>query len=170
MRMPLICLAALLLQACGDNGGARDGAVKSDIDKQAIEQGLLPDPKSRILAGRFETRSDLGVDKFCAVEEGGNRYRIGMLAVFGPESKCEAQGTARFDGENVSIQLKGKETCNFDAEYDGIELRFPGSIPKGCASYCSARASMSGTSYYFVERGNDNAKRAIGRDFEKLCP
>jgi hypothetical protein len=167
--MPFTLLFALA--SCG--GDAPDKAPATDasraLDEQAIAKGLLPDPDGRSLAGRFETRSDLGVDKFCAVGDGGY-FSIGMLAVFGPDSKCEAQGTAEFSGEKVRITLSGKESCRFDADFDGIQLRFPGEVPKGCASYCSPRASMSGTAYFFTEPGDASARRTLGRDFERLCP
>ncbi len=161
----------LLLAACG-GGDEGKQAPETDasraLDEQAISRGLLPDPEGRALAGRYETRSDLGVDKFCAVGDDGS-FDIGMLAVFGPESKCEAQGKAEFVGDKVRITLSGKEACQFDAEFDGIQLRFPGSVPDGCASYCSPRASMSGTAYYFIEPGNASARSTLGRDIERLC-
>ncbi|NJM50375.1 MAG: hypothetical protein HC843_05330 [Sphingomonadales bacterium] len=138
------------------------------LNKKAIERGILPDPDNLVFAGRFETRSELGTDKFCAVESSGG-YTIGVLAVFGPESKCEGQGNARLDGEKVQVTLSGKGDCSFDAEYDGVELRFPGSLNEGCESYCTARASLSGTSYFIVEEGDDAARRALGRDIERLC-
>ncbi len=139
------------------------------LDQLAIEKGILPDINNLVFAGRFETRSELGTDKFCAVKKGGGSYKIGMLAVFGPESKCEAQGTARVNGEKVDITLNGKESCRFDAEYDGIELRFPGNLPAGCESYCTSRASFAGTSYFIVEPGDDNARATLGRDIDRLC-
>jgi hypothetical protein len=162
-----------LLSACGsaklpESLGGESDAGKA-LDARAIEAGILPDTANRVIAGRYETRSDLGTDKFCAVKNGSGQFRIGVLAVFGPESKCEAQGSARTSGDKITIALSGKETCSFDAEFDGIELRFPGAMQQGCASYCSPRASFSGTSYFMVEQGDDNARRALGRDIEKLC-
>jgi hypothetical protein len=170
MRKAQVIVLALLLSSCGSGGGGILGSNESgeELDEQAIAKGLLPDPKSRSLAGQYETRSDLGVDKFCAVES-GNSSRFGVLAVFGPESKCEGIGTATFDGTQVSLKFEGKEQCAFDAEYDGIVIRFPGSIGPGCASYCSPRASMSGTQYFLVEKGNESARRVLGRDIERLC-
>lgn len=171
MRSAWLLVSTLALAACGDS--APDQAPATDasraLDEQAIAKGLLPDPEGRALAGRYETRSDLGVDKFCAVGDGGD-FKIGMLAVFGPDSKCEAQGSAEFAGEKVRITLTGKDSCRFDAEFDGIQLRFPGEVPAGCASYCSPRASMSGTSYFFIEPGDASARRTLGRDVERLCP
>lgn len=168
--MKRLVLLALALSACG--GEKKQGAPPTDasrsLDEQAISRGLLPDPQGRALAGRYENRSDLGVDKFCAVGDDG-QFAIGMLAVYGPESKCEAQGTARFVGDKVRIELGGKGSCQFDAEFDGIQLRFPGSVPAGCASYCSPNASMSGTAYYFIEPGNNSARSTLGRDIERLC-
>jgi hypothetical protein len=160
----------LLIAGCGD--GDRRAAPATDasraLDDQAIAKGLLPDPDGRALSGRYETRSELGIDKFCAVGDGGD-FRIGMLAVFGPESKCEGQGSAEFVGDKVQISFDGKDACSFDAEFDGISLRFPGSVPDGCASYCTPRASMSGTSYFFIEPGDASARRTLGRDIERLC-
>jgi hypothetical protein len=164
-------IGLLALAACGDNEERRAPQTDASrsLDEQAMARGLLPNPDGRSLAGRYETRSELGIDKFCAVGEGGE-YTIGLLAVFGPESKCEAQGSAEFASEKVQISLRGKDNCSFEAEFDGIQLRFPGSVPKGCASYCSPRASISGTAYFFTEPGNASARRTLGRDIERLCP
>lgn len=161
---------ALLLTACGqgENNQAPKTEASRALDAQAISRGLLPDPEGRSLAGRFESRSELGTDKFCAVGDDG-QFDIGFLAVFGPDSKCEGQGRAEFAGEKVRITLQGKGSCRFDADFDGILLRFPGSVPEGCASYCSPRAGMGGTSYFFTEPGNASAKRTLGRDIERLC-
>ncbi len=178
MKARLLILASLAcLAACdaeppsGSTGASQvSGDAGDALDKKAISAGILPDTENLVFGGRYETRSDLGTDKFCAVKTGAKQFSIGVLAVFGPESKCEARGTASIANEKVKITLSGKDSCSFEAGYDGIELRFPGSLEKGCAAYCSSRASFSGTSYFIVEQGDDNARRALGRDFEKLCP
>ncbi len=156
------------LTACGDDSASIIGSSRSgdQLDEKAIERGLLPDPDRRGLVGRFETRSDLGVDKFCATENG----RFGLLAVFGPESKCEGQGRAELNGERITLTFEGKKSCSFEADYDGIVIQFPGNIGPGCASYCSPRANMSGTQYHLVEKGNESAGTVLGRDIERLCP
>jgi hypothetical protein len=166
-----ILILFLLLSAC-DGEGPRtvfggDGAGDA-LDEQAIEKGLLPDPDSRSLAGQYETRSDLGVDKFCATESGGSK-RFGMLAVFGPETKCEGTGSVVYEGSKLTLTFEGKKSCTFEAEYDGVAIRFPGSIGPGCASYCSPRASMSGTQYFLIEKGNESARLVLGRDIKRLC-
>lgn len=167
---PICALALLCLTACdGPKLGLGGSSAGDALDEKAIATGVIPDPANITLAGRFETRSELGTDKFCAVEQGGTQHKIGVLAVFGPESKCEAQGVARANGGKISLSFKGEGSCEFDTEFDGISIRFPGSLPEGCASYCTARASFAGTSYFMVEHGNDNARKALGRDFEKLC-
>jgi hypothetical protein len=171
VRKSLVVVAfAVSVSACGE-GGTKQAPwtdASRSLDEQAISKGLLPDPDGRALAGRYETRSDLGIDKFCAVSE-GDSFRFGMIAVYGPESKCEGQGQAQFVGDKVRIAFDGKGSCSFDAEFDGISLRFPGVVPEGCASYCSPRANMSGTSYFFIEPGDTSAKRTLGRDIERLC-
>lgn len=153
----------ILFEDSSENAGAA-------LNQKAVATGILPDPNNIVVAGRYETRSELGTDKFCAVKTGKDVYDIGVLAVFGPESKCEGRGRAKISGEKVEISLSGKKNCRFDAEFDGIELRFPGAMEEGCSAYCSPRASFSGTSYFMVEEGDQNARRALGRDFDRLCP
>lgn len=172
IRPPLAVLVFLALAACQQDpaaSSANGGGTGAELDQLAIQKGLLPDPQNRSLAGRFEANSELGTDKFCAMSRTGDDYSVGFLAVFGPESKCEGQGSAKLDGDSVAITLNGKESCSFSAEYDGIVLRFPGIVPEGCASYCSRNASMSGTRYYFVDAGNAAAQRTLGREIENLC-
>lgn len=167
--LPLFALAALsgCDKAPAVPGGSND--VGSALDEQAIEAGILPNPQALEFAGRFETRGDLGTDKFCAVQDGAAQFEIGVLAVFGPESKCEGRGTASIAGDKVEIALLGKGECSFDAQYDGVELRFPGSVGSGCASYCSDRGSLSGTHYFMVQHGDEAARKTLGRDIERLC-
>jgi hypothetical protein len=171
MRLLGLLFFVFIVSACDGQSislGSSDSAGQA-LNEKAIEVGAIPDPSDVKLAGRFETRSELGTDKFCAVGEGGSQHKIGVLAVFGPESKCEGQGSARVKGEVITIDLTGQDSCRFDAEYDGISLRFPGAVPDGCASYCTPRASLAGTSYFIVEHGDENARKALGRDIEKLC-
>ncbi|MEQ1549991.1 MAG: hypothetical protein ABL922_01975 [Sphingorhabdus sp.] len=169
----IMFVLAAMLAGCGSKDAgpaAKDDSAGAALDQLAIDKGLIPDPESLAVEGRFETQGDLGTDKFCAVADGGANYRIGFLSVYGPESKCEGQGSAEQDGDSLKITLSGKESCSFTASYDGIVLRYPGSVPDGCASYCSRNASMSGTRYYFVDPGAEAAKRTLGREIERLCP
>jgi hypothetical protein len=172
VRFSVVLTACALLAACDggaepSTGGRND--VGSALDRQAIAAGIMPDPDEIEFAGRFETRSELGTDKFCAVQSGVNQFEVGFLAVFGPESKCEGRGSARVKGDKVRIFLQGKGSCDFDARYDGIELRFAGAIESGCANYCSPRASLSGTHYFMIQPGDTAAHNTLGRDIERLC-
>lgn len=162
----------LALTACDaqeSKPAADPDSAGAALDRLAVEKGLIPDPASLAFEGRFETQSELGTDKFCAVAAGDASYRVGFLSVYGPESKCEGQGSAEQDGDDVRITLDGKESCSFTASYDGIVLRFPGTVPEGCAAYCSPNASMSGTRYYFVDPGAEAARRTLGRETDRLC-
>ena len=170
MNNAVLIVAVLLLAGCSEKAptivGGNDAG--SALDKRAVEVGIMSNPDEVELAGRFETRSDLGTDKFCAVGSGSD-FDIGFLSMSGPESKCEGRGSAQVEGGKVSITLSGKGDCSFDATYDGIELRFPGSLGSGCASYCSARTSFSGTHYFLIQPGDAAARNTLGRDIERLC-
>ena len=169
----ILPILAVMLAGCGSKDAKpllKDDGAGAALEQLAIDKGLIPDPESLAVEGRFETQGDLGTDKFCAVADGGANYRVGFLSVYGSDSKCEAQGSAEQDGDSLKITLTGKQSCSFTASYDGIVLRFPGKVPEGCASYCSRNASMSGTRYYFVDPGAEAAKRTLGREIERLCP
>ncbi len=136
----------------------------------AIEAGVIPDVNSVTLSGAFERQSDLGTDRFCAVGNDENGYQIGMIAVFGPESKCEGQGEATRTAETVRIVFNSEERCSFTASFDGVELNLPGGLPESCESYCSPRAGFDGVSFYMVGEGDEVARSTRGRDIESLCP
>lgn len=173
MRISWLVAGALALTGCE----AQDGAASSPdensagvaIEQSAIDRGLVPGPDTILFEGRYERRSDLGTDTFCALGDGGDGFVIGALAVYGPNSFCEGQGEAERDGEKVSIRFDEAGACRFEATFDGVELRFPGEIPRDCAKLCTARASFAGTSYFLVEDGADRAKAALGREIESLC-
>ncbi len=168
---------SVLCLSCGQNeeelDTQKETSSSADLDSAAINAGILPDPENILLAGRFETRSDIGTDKFCAIKTSDNEYRIGILAVFGPESKCEGRGEAKLDGEKVIITLKNEkiddDSCLFEADYDGISMQLPGNISASCSAFCTNRASLSGTKYFNVEQGNDAAKKSNGRKYKPLC-
>lgn len=165
-------LFALLLAGCGQGQSDSGKAVAelSPLEQAAIDAGVIPDVRNVTLSGAFERRSDLGTDSFCAVGNDENGYQIGMIAVFGPATKCEGLGEAERKGENVRITLNSEEKCAFTARFDGVELKLPGDLPDSCASYCSARAGFEGVSFYMIGEGDAVARSTGGRDFENLCP
>ena len=166
----------LALMSCGSNDseGLEETQSSVNLDEAAISAGILPDPDNVKLEGRFETRSDIGTDKFCAIADGSD-YKVGILAVFGADSKCEGRGVAQYEGEQVNIKLnqnaKGdlEEECEFTASYDGISLQLPGDLPQSCAKVCNNRASLAGTQYYLAEEGNDAARQSNGNKIKPLC-
>jgi hypothetical protein len=162
----LFALASCGESAPGSLGGDNAGSA---LDEAAIEAGIMPDPDKVNLAGRFETRSELGTDKFCAVSSGDD-FDVGFLSNSGPDSKCEGRGRAIMADDKVRITLSGEGNCTFEASYDGIEIRFPGALPKACDSYCTPRASFSGTHYFVVQPGDEAARATLGREIARLCP
>lgn len=162
----------LFLTGCTQLGGEEAEATEepSSLEQAAIDAGVIPDIRNVTLSGAFERQSDLGEDRFCAVGNDQRGYQVGMIAVFGPDSKCEGLGEAQRNGETVRITLNSKETCSFTATFDGVELRFPGEMPASCTSYCSPRAGFNGVSFYLVGEGDEVARSTRGRDIESLCP
>ncbi|WP_420605447.1 hypothetical protein [Novosphingopyxis sp.] len=166
----------VLLVLLGGCGGEQQAETPPDptgagaaLEKSAIARGVVPDPSAIELEGRFERRSDLGTDKFCAVRTGDKSYRIGILAVYGPGSVCEKQGEASPNGDGFELRFDGAKDCEVRASYDGVELRVDGNVPEACSAICDSRASLAGTSYYLVEPGAEAAKRTLGAEVDRLC-
>ncbi len=165
----------LLLAACGPSQPGKTAAAADPTDaggaleRTAIARGVVADPQAVQFAGRYERRSDLGTDKFCAVARADGNYTIGALAVFGADSGCEGQGTARREGDGFAIRFEAAAGCTIRADYDGVELRLSGDVPESCAALCDSRASFAGTSYYLVEPGDAAAGQTLGKDVERLC-
>ncbi len=172
MRNGIALFSLFLLGACDQSQSGADEPLEelSTLEQAAIDAGVIPDSRNVTLSGAFERKSDLGTDRFCAVGNDENGYQVGMIAMFGPGSKCEALGEAEREGENVRITLDGEEKCSFSARFDGVELSLPGDLPKGCASYCSPRAGFEGVSFFMIGEGDAVARSTAGQDFENLCP
>jgi hypothetical protein len=173
MIRSLLPILLLALIGCGqfDSQKSEEQTPEpSSLEKAAIEAGVIPDINTVTLSGAFERQSDLGTDRFCAVGNDVNGYQIGMIAVFGPESKCEGLGEATRTGETVRMVLTSKERCSFTASFDGVEIKLPGSLPESCESYCSPRAGFDGVSFYIIGEGDEVARSTRGREIESLCP
>lgn len=166
--LSLLVLAACTSEKQPDTPPDPTGAGAA-LEKSAIARGVIPDPSRIELEGRFERRSDLGTDKFCAVHTGKKSYRFGVFAVFGPGSHCEGQGEARAQGDGFVLTFDGPGGCEVQADYDGVELRIDGSVPEACSAVCDSRASLAGTNYFMVEPGGAAARRTLGDDIERLC-
>ena len=172
MRHCVALFLPLFLTGCGEGQPDSGKAVAAVtlLEQAAIDAGVIPDVRNVTLSGAFERKSDLGTDSFCAVGNDENGYQIGMIAVFGPDIKCEGLGEAERSGEKVRITLNSEEKCSFTALFDGVELSLPGGLPDGCASYCSSRAGFEGVSFFMIGEGDAVARSTGGRDFENLCP
>lgn len=164
MRAPF---ALLLLAGCS-SGEAVDDQGAGNLEAAAIASGVIPDPATAPVEGLYEHVGEAATDKLCLMGE-GDRFRLGISVHLGRNVACHAQGTAERTGEALAITLEGQGDCSFLAAFDGEEVRIPGAVPKGCASYCTGDNSISG-----VALGKSSGERAdalAARDAEgaPLC-
>ncbi len=168
--LPVLILALTGCEKTASEDSGEQAPEPSSLEKAAIDAGVIPDMNTVTLSGAFERQSDLGTDRFCAVGNDENGYQVGVIAVFGPESKCEGLGEATRTGETVRVVLTSEERCSFTASFDGVEIKLPGSLPESCDSYCSPRAGFNGVSFFLVGEGDEVARSTRGREIESLCP
>ncbi len=151
---------------------ASDAASNSELERAAIDAGIIVDPANLDLAGLYEAGSELNNDRFCAVRDEDN-YKVGLMVYYGSDQMCAGQGQAVLDGESVLITIAAQdddeETCEITAIFDGEQIAFPGSISNNCARLCSQRASMAGVSIPLVESGSKSAARAKDAEANRMC-
>ena len=130
---------ALLLAACsGGNPVAQNSEAAADLEKAAIERGLVRDPGDSEVVGLYARDTD----RICIVPA-DNAYRIGAFVDYGDGITCSGGGTLTRAGETLHVEMGG-EGCSFDARFDGEKVTFPGALPDACARFCARRASFAG--------------------------
>lgn len=170
-----IALGYLLLVGCqGQNAVSNAPGSHPEggsLDRAAERAGLIAPPDTLDLEGSFERRSDLGVDRFCAISAGID-YRIGLEVAFGANAWCWGQGSARLDDGEIHISLETDQgaNCAMIAQYDGVRITLPGKVPVECDTLCTPRASFAGIALDLLEPGAEAAAAVIGRKQEPLCP
>ena len=129
----------LLLTACSGGGqGSGNAQAPQDLESAAIERGLVRDPDDSDLTGLYARDTD----RICVVRKGSD-YRMGAYVDYGDRITCSGSGTVERSGETLKVTL-GKDGCNFEAQYDGDRIKFPGALPEACKKLCARRASFTG--------------------------
>lgn len=176
-RFMALCAIVLGLGACGiGEGSGGGGAEGGGLDEAAIAAGVIVDADALDLAGLYERDSGLGTDRFCAIKQDSAAYKVGILAVFGASSQCEATGEAVLDQGNVRLSLRavGEDAaagngCELEARFDGTKIQIAGNVGKACEILCSPRASLAGVSIPLIDASPVAGKGAEGRNIDALC-
>lgn len=145
----------LLLAACNAGKPPENAAVPEDLEKAAIERGMVRDPGDTEIAGLYARDTD----RVCIVPD-GQGYKIGAFVDYGDRITCSGSGTVSRVGEKLRIELgggEGEDKCGFDARFDGDKIYFPGNVPDACARLCARRASYAGLE---VARMSESAAEA----------
>lgn len=139
MKPAIALFVAAALTGCSGGGSEQEGAAAA-LERAAIDRGLISDPATQYLPGLYARDTD----RVCIVptEDG---HRIGAFADYGERMTCTASGSVRQTGSRLDITLGDpKLGCNFEGQFEGEQIRFPGSMPEGCKSLCSGRAAFDG--------------------------
>lgn len=171
MIRPLLPLLLLAMTACGVQGEPKSepGNSNVELDRAAIDAGILPDPKMTSFGGAYERTTELGFDRFCAVAREKDEYQVGFYASFGTESHCTGRGKAKVSGSKVSLTLGRTGSCAVEGSFDGQILRFDGKASARCAELCSQNAVLAGVSFPKVSDDRETALALTGRDGNQLC-
>lgn len=161
----------MVLAGCSVEKPADNGVVGAagELEAAAISAGAIPNPDTAPVEGLYERSGDGGPDRICLLREAGETYRIGIDVMFGDETECVARGRAVRKGERVTISLEGRGECRIEARFDGREIALPGSVPDGCAVYCTKRGSLSGFALGQSSSSRADAASVLARDGALLC-
>ncbi|RYD57798.1 MAG: hypothetical protein EOP60_03765 [Sphingomonadales bacterium] len=153
----------LLLAGCSGADSEMTQAPQ-DLEKAAIERGLVRNPAETEIAGLYARDTD----RICIVPATIG-YKIGAFVDYGDGVTCSGTGTASRVGETLHIELGEGNACGFDAKFNGEKISLPGALPEGCTKLCNRRASYAGLE---VSRLSESAAEAAAmRDAngKRLC-
>ena len=156
-------IALLLLGACSGQQPAKDQPPQ-DLEKAAIERGLVRNPGDTEIAGLYARDTD----RICIVP-GSIGYKIGAFVDYGDGITCSGTGTASRVGETLHIELGGDDSCGFDAKFDGDKITLPGALPAGCEKFCTRRASYAGLEVTRLSESPAEAAAMRDANGKRLC-
>ncbi|WP_084583186.1 hypothetical protein [Sphingomonas azotifigens] len=158
-------LALLLgLSACGSPSPVAVPNAAIDLETAAIQRGLVRDPKNVSIAGAYAR----GPDRLCIVPA-GTTHRIGIVIDYGEGNGCRATGSARREGEGLTLSLGPDGSCRFTARFDGDHLALPGALPKACAQLCTGRAALAGAQFARLGESVPEAQAMRDAEGHTLC-
>jgi len=162
----LALIATLLLAACSGAPQQPDKAQPpQDLEKAAIERGLIRNPADTDIAGLYARDTD----RICIVPDQELGYRIGAFVDYGDRITCSGSGRASRVGEALHIEFGEDGSCSFDAKYDGDKIAFPGALPDGCNKYCAKRASYAGLEVARLSESAAEAAAMRDANGKRLC-
>jgi hypothetical protein len=154
----------LLLAGCSGNQPQRNAAQPQDLESAAVERGLVRDPKDTEITGLYARDTD----RICIIPSGGG-YRVGAYVDYGDRITCSGTGIVTRVGETLHIRLGDNDACSFDARFDGDHIKFPGSLPEGCAKFCARRASYAGLEVSRLSESTAEASAMRDATGKRLC-
>jgi hypothetical protein len=152
----------LMLAACSGQP-AKDQAPQ-DLEKAAIERGLVRNPSDTEIAGLYARDTD----RICIVASSIG-YKIGAFVDYGDGITCSGSGTASRVGETLRIELGEGQACGFDAKFDGDKITLPGALPEGCNKLCTRRASYAGLEVSRLSESPAEAAAMRDANGKRLC-
>ena len=154
-------LALMMLGAC--SGGTSPDAEPSapSLEQAAIATGLVADPEKVALTGLYARDTD----RLCIVPR-GDAWRVGVSVDFGEGQGCSAIGTGTRNAQGLTIDFPN---CTVEADVDGERLRFPATLPAGCARLCSDRATLTALEVEQLSNSASEAEALRNRDGRLLC-
>ena len=161
--MRALALFLLLVGCSGGQQPAKDQPPQ-DLEKAAIERGLVRDPADSEIAGLYAQDTD----RVCIVPTSIG-YKIGAFVDYGDGITCSGTGTASRVGETLHIELGEAGTCGFDAKFDGDNIKLPDALPAGCEKLCTRRASYAGLEVSRLSESPAEAAAMRDANGKRLC-
>lgn len=166
--MKKLFLLSLLLVGCTPDPESEPGAKPSS--STAARQPGKPEAPGRIatLTGLYEGETD-PPHQMCVVGGKGGESRFGLVTWGQELNSCSGSGTISREGGTVRLTMTGESACVIEASISGKTIRFPATVPQGCAYYCGARATLAGVALTQKGTGKADAMRAKDLIGEPLC-
>jgi hypothetical protein len=176
--MRKLLFAIVLLAGCnpaapegGGNasgGGRGQGAGPAGQPEDAEEEGDAGTGAPRRLTGLWESGTGPRRSQLCMVEKDG-KAQFG-INIAGPNMlACQGIGTAARQGESLTLELAGDQSCTLTARVSGRSVAISAAAGN-CGYYCGAGVGFEGAA--FTRAGSRAADALKAKDVlgEPLCP
>ncbi|MBY9061602.1 hypothetical protein K7957_01475 [Sphingomonas yunnanensis] len=164
MTRRALALAGLLLAGCerAPSSAPHEQPAGAALERAADMAGLIVAPARERPVGVFATEAA----RLCLLPRRDGALSAGASVDYGAGQHCVARGVAH---AGSALTMQWGKSCTVTLRYDRDALIVPATLPAGCDSRCSGRASLAGLRLERLSDSIAEASRTRGADGRLLC-
>lgn len=145
------------------------GCARSDGDESAGRESGAP-VQTAELTGLYKAGGDGGKSaRMCMISDPSGTATFAIVTETPDAGSCGGAGQAAREAGLLRLTMAGDEECVIEARVEDRQVRFPPSLPEGCAYYCAPGATLAGADFEKTGGTAEDAMRATDLAGDPLC-